>query len=182
MSDFNVPGSRHNKNTMKFRKSTVVQDPVTARFQEYLSTQSLVLRVYGKDAERPISLLTLPLLALLDSSFPGNPLWAWEFHPLIEIVIESKPLKSIMSVGRLGRQLLIQSHCIPISSSLNYCIQSCPVSTTTDPTANSYSCRDSKEASLSGRMPLPLGRQYTYIYIYIYRCTYMHNICIYACI
>ena len=29
----------------------------------------------------PISLLTLPLLTLLDSSFPGNPLWAWEFHP-----------------------------------------------------------------------------------------------------
>ena len=25
---------------------------------------------------RPISLLTLPLLALLDSNFPENPLWA----------------------------------------------------------------------------------------------------------
>ena len=31
---------------------------------------------------RPISLLTLSLLRLLDSNFPGNPLWAWEFHPL----------------------------------------------------------------------------------------------------
>ena len=30
---------------------------------------------------RPISLLTLSILTLLDSSFPGNPLWAWEFHP-----------------------------------------------------------------------------------------------------
>ena len=30
---------------------------------------------------RPISLLTLSLLTLLDSNFPGNPLWAWEFHP-----------------------------------------------------------------------------------------------------
>ena len=30
---------------------------------------------------RPISLLTLSLLTLLDSNFPGNPLWTWEFHP-----------------------------------------------------------------------------------------------------
>ena len=30
---------------------------------------------------RPISLLTLPVLTLLDSNFPGNPLWTWEFHP-----------------------------------------------------------------------------------------------------
>ena len=29
---------------------------------------------------RPISLLTLSLLTLLESNFPGNPLWAWEFH------------------------------------------------------------------------------------------------------
>ena len=31
---------------------------------------------------RPISLLTLPLLTLLGSNFPGNPLWAWELHRL----------------------------------------------------------------------------------------------------
>ena len=30
---------------------------------------------------RPVSLLTLSLLRLLDSSFPGSPLWTWEFHP-----------------------------------------------------------------------------------------------------
>ena len=30
---------------------------------------------------RPIPLLTLSLLTLLDSNFPGNPLWAWKFHP-----------------------------------------------------------------------------------------------------
>ena len=29
---------------------------------------------------RPISLLTLPLLTILDSRFPGNPLWTREFH------------------------------------------------------------------------------------------------------
>ena len=33
-------------------------------------------------ALRPISRLTLPLLTLLDSNFPGNSLWAWESHPL----------------------------------------------------------------------------------------------------
>ena len=31
---------------------------------------------------RPISLLTLSLRRLLDSNFPGNPLWTWEYHPL----------------------------------------------------------------------------------------------------
>ena len=31
---------------------------------------------------RPISLLKLSLLTLLDSNFPVNPLWAWEFYPL----------------------------------------------------------------------------------------------------
>ena len=30
---------------------------------------------------RPISLLRLSLLRLLDSNFTGNSLWAWEFHP-----------------------------------------------------------------------------------------------------
>ena len=30
---------------------------------------------------RPFSLLILSLLTLLDSNFPGNPRWAWEFHP-----------------------------------------------------------------------------------------------------
>ena len=35
----------------------------------------------GMPAARPISLLTLSLLRLLDSTFRGNPLWAWEFHP-----------------------------------------------------------------------------------------------------
>ena len=39
---------------------------------------------------RPISLLTLSLLTLLDSSFPGNPLWTWEFHPF-ELRLCSSP-------------------------------------------------------------------------------------------
>ena len=52
---------------------------------------------------RPISLLTLRLLRLLDSNFPGNPPRAWEFPPLrIEIVLESNPLTSTMLVGRMG--------------------------------------------------------------------------------
>ena len=48
---------------------------------------------------RPILLLTLRLLRLLDSKFPGNPLWAWEFPPItISIMLESNPLKSTMLV------------------------------------------------------------------------------------
>ena len=31
---------------------------------------------------RPISLLSLSLLRFVDSTFPGNSLWPWEFHPL----------------------------------------------------------------------------------------------------
>ena len=31
---------------------------------------------------RPVSLLRLSLQRLLDSNFPGNSPWAWEFHPL----------------------------------------------------------------------------------------------------
>ena len=30
----------------------------------------------------PIPLLTLRLLTLLDTNFPVNPPWAWEFHPV----------------------------------------------------------------------------------------------------
>ena len=41
-----------------------------------------VLGVIANDITiRPISLLTLSLLTLLDSNFLGNSLGAWEFHP-----------------------------------------------------------------------------------------------------
>ena len=39
---------------------------------------------------RPISLLALSLLRLLDSNFPGNPLWTWEFHPFKIILCLSR--------------------------------------------------------------------------------------------
>ena len=48
-------------------------------------TPALVQHLGGRGPQadvRPISLLTLPLLILLDSNFRGNPLWAWEFNPL----------------------------------------------------------------------------------------------------
>ena len=52
---------------------------------------------------RPISLLTLSLLTLLDSNFPGDSLGTWEFHPFkIKIVLESNPLISTTLAGRLG--------------------------------------------------------------------------------
>ena len=52
---------------------------------------------------RPISLLRLSLLRLLDSDFPGNSLWAWEFQPFnIKILLESTPLRSTILVQRLA--------------------------------------------------------------------------------
>ena len=52
---------------------------------------------------RPISLLTLSLLRLLDSNFPGNPLTDMRIPPLrVKILLESKPLKSINLVARLA--------------------------------------------------------------------------------
>ena len=43
---------------------------------------------------RPISLLTLSLLTLLDSNVPGNSLWAWEFHPLKSRLCSSQTLRN----------------------------------------------------------------------------------------
>ena len=40
-------------------------------------------------AAGPISLLRLSLLRLLNSDFPGNSQWAWEFHPFKSIVFGS---------------------------------------------------------------------------------------------
>ena len=57
---------------------------------------------------RPISLLTLPLLTLIDSNFPGNPILDMRIPPLeIKIVLESNPVKSMMLVGRLAVLLLL---------------------------------------------------------------------------
>ena len=38
---------------------------------------------YGPEVVRWVLLRPISLLRLLDSNFPGNPLWTWEFHPLI---------------------------------------------------------------------------------------------------
>ena len=46
-------------------------------------TGCLAARLRGRQPGlRPISLLWLSLLRFVDSEFPGNPLWTWEFHPL----------------------------------------------------------------------------------------------------
>ena len=67
---------------------------------------------------RPISLLRLSLLRLLDSNFPGNSLWAWEFPPLrIKITLKSNPLKSIILVRRSAVSSLSSSASSSSSSS-----------------------------------------------------------------
>ena len=50
---------------------------------------------------RPISLLTLSLLRLLDSNFPGNPV-DMRIPPLIIKILLEYTLKSIMLVRRLA--------------------------------------------------------------------------------
>ena len=42
----------------------------------------------------PISILTLSLLTLLDSNFPGDPLWTWEFHPFKLTLRSSRTLRN----------------------------------------------------------------------------------------
>ena len=46
----------------------------------------------AKLAVRPISLLRLSLLRLLDLNFPGHSLWAWEFQPLNYLCFLSQAL------------------------------------------------------------------------------------------
>ena len=47
-----------------------------------LEVPNVALTRPGKQVLHPIFLLRLSLLTLLDSNFPANPLWAWQFHPL----------------------------------------------------------------------------------------------------
>ena len=75
------------------------------RYQLLLSTGRFrLLDCAAPVLARPISLLRSSLLRLLDSNFPVNSLWAWEFHPLnIKIMFESIPLKSVISTTEIGR-------------------------------------------------------------------------------
>ena len=76
---------------------------------------------WGRGFLRPISLLTLSLLRLLDSNFPGSSLWSWEFPPLrINITLESNPREihnASTATGRgctVGGVLLLCVLCIYI--------------------------------------------------------------------
>ena len=76
-----------------------------AAFPEALAPEWFATWVTGRTRGlRPISLLRISLLRLLDSNLPENPLWAGEFHPLtkIKILLGSNPLKSRILVGRLA--------------------------------------------------------------------------------
>ena len=67
----------HNYNNLRTPDSNNVK-PYTAEVNQETT------RAVATDSDTlcPISLITLSLLRLLDSNFPENPLWAWEFHPL----------------------------------------------------------------------------------------------------
>ena len=53
---------------------------------------SLLVVVEGSAQLRPVSILRISKLILVDSNFPGNYLWAWEFHPLGSISCLSQTL------------------------------------------------------------------------------------------
>ena len=53
-------------------------------------------------ALQSVSILRFSKLRLLDSYFPGNPLWAWESPLKIKILLESSPLTSKILVRRLA--------------------------------------------------------------------------------
>ena len=67
-------------------------------------------------ALRPISLLIILPLRVVDSDFPGNPLWAWEYHPV-------KPCKLQNLSSEIGRTSTVvaltssRSHQMPLSVS-----------------------------------------------------------------
>ena len=70
----NIPNAHNNDNN----KSRIKEENQTINVFKIpqMSIESL------DEPLRPISQLTLSLLRLLDSNFPGTPLWALEFHPL----------------------------------------------------------------------------------------------------
>ena len=51
-------------------------------YKYYVSPCYYIITRAGKRRSAQISLPRLGLLRLLDSNFPGNSPWAWEFHPL----------------------------------------------------------------------------------------------------
>ena len=55
---------------------------------------------------RPILLLTLRLLRLLDSNFPINPLWASEFHPFKLRSCLSQTLRNPQCQQEIGRSII----------------------------------------------------------------------------
>ena len=116
----------------------------------------------------PISLLRLSLLRLLDPNFPGNSLWAREFHPLVR---PSEIQNLSMEIGR--RQHVagpMASHNITSRASAarrdgtSCAIQArprravCVDSRTTQPLfRNPTSTRSETDGGSSARGPRPLG-------------------------
>ena len=127
--------------TLSFSSSACrVASPESARFSAHAFRRSMIgcayvlycfcflLWVYWYVCRsivdlRPISLLTLSLLTLLDSSFPGNPLWTWWFHRF-KLRICLNPLKSTMLVGRLD-VIRYSIYCSVVCYSINNYMHVC---------------------------------------------------------
>ena len=77
---------------------SLIERPVRARIQQRMQGC-----VFSRMPVRPISLLRISLLRLLDSSFPGKFPIDMRIPPLsINILLESNPLKSRILIQRLA--------------------------------------------------------------------------------
>ena len=99
-----VPSTLHIKTTYRLLMSTLHMtlhhpsrgEAGKADFQQRLQDFSVKARApFGEHPTPNLPAKIIPtVLRLLDSNFPGNPLWAWEFHPLQLILCLSQILRN----------------------------------------------------------------------------------------
>ena len=71
-------GQFHNFKSQNFKSS--VSNPKN-KYDACVSVLSQISNCQGLGLKNKHEIRKLTVVPLLDSNFPGNPLWAWEFHP-----------------------------------------------------------------------------------------------------
>ena len=74
-------GFYYHFNNLRFKDSHKQQCFINTCLFQVSTRTTREGRVKEDQGLRPISLLNLSLLRLLDPNFPGDSLWAWGFHP-----------------------------------------------------------------------------------------------------
>ena len=116
---------------------------------------------------RPIPLLTLSLLTLLDSSFPRNPLWTWECHPFELILCLSQTLPNPQCSATPGTAASLRSWRWWMPSSRTQHIQVIYLYLSLSLYIYIYICIHSYTTTCN-------PHNNVYIYIYIYICMYVY--------